>query len=101
MFRASTDSGQTFGNKINLSNSSDTESQNAEIVAAGENNVYVSWWETSAETGSSESVLRVSTDAGQTFGPVLMLGTNGTISTTTGNATTTTTTAAGEEGEAE
>ncbi|MDQ3977511.1 MAG: hypothetical protein M3264_13390 [Thermoproteota archaeon] len=101
MFRASTDGGQTFGDKINLSNSSGTESQNAEIVAAGENNVYVSWWETSAETGSSESVLRVSTDAGQTFGPVLMLGTNGTINTTTGNATTTTTTAAGEEGEAE
>ncbi len=36
----------------------------------------------------------VSTDAGQTFGPVGMLGTNGTI-TTAGN--TTTTTAAGEE----
>ena len=100
MFRASTDGGQTFGDKINLSNSSDTESQNAEIVATGENNVYVSWWETSAETGSSESVLRVSTDAGQTFGPVLMLSTNGTINTTTGNATTITT-AAGEEGEAE
>jgi hypothetical protein len=100
MFRASTDGGQTFGDKINLSNSSDTESQNAEIVAAGENNVYVSWWETSAETGSSESVLRVSTDAGQTFGPILMLGTNGTINTTTGNATTTTT-SAGEEREPE
>jgi hypothetical protein len=100
MFRASTDGGQTFGDKINLSNSSDTESQNAEIVATGENNVYVSWWETSAETGSSESVLRVSTDAGQTFAPILMLGANGTINTTTGNATTTTT-SAGEEGEAE
>ena len=36
MFRASTDGGQTFGDKINLSNSSDTESQNAEIVATGE-----------------------------------------------------------------
>lgn len=97
MFRASTDGGQTFGDKINLSNSTDTESQNAEIVAAGDS-VYVSWWETSPITGSSESVLRISTDAGQTFGPMLMLGTNGTI-TTTGN--TTETTAAGEEGEAE
>jgi hypothetical protein len=58
IFRASNDGGQTFGDKINLSNSSNTESQNAEIVAAG-NNVFVSWWETSAETGSSESVLRV------------------------------------------
>jgi hypothetical protein len=38
MFRASTDDGggQTFGDKINLSNSSDTESQNAEMVAAGD-----------------------------------------------------------------
>jgi hypothetical protein len=42
MFRASTDGGQTFRDKINLNNSTDTESQNAEIVAAGENNVYVS-----------------------------------------------------------
>jgi hypothetical protein len=85
MFRASNDGGQTFGDKINLSNSSDTESQNAEIVAAG-NNVFVSWWETSPETGSSESVLRVSNDAGQTFGPMIMLGVNGTINTATEGA---------------
>jgi hypothetical protein len=44
MFRASNDGGATFGDKITLSNSSDTESQNAEIVAAGDNSVYVSWW---------------------------------------------------------
>jgi hypothetical protein len=92
MFRASNDGGQTFGDKINLSNSTDTESQNAEIVAAG-NNVYVSWWETSPITGSSESVLRVSIDAGQTFSPAVMLGTNGTISRTTAYTTST----AGEE----
>jgi hypothetical protein len=29
MFRASNDGGATFGDKINLSNSTDTESQNA------------------------------------------------------------------------
>jgi hypothetical protein len=98
MFRASNDGGQTFGDKINLSNSSDTESQNAEMVAAG-NNVFVSWWETSPETGSSESVLRVSNDAGQTFGPMIMLGVNGTISTTTGNTTESTTTTLAEQGE--
>jgi hypothetical protein len=100
MFRASNDGGQTFGDKINLSNSTDAESQNAEIVAAGGNNVFVSWWETSPETGSSESVLRVSNDAGQTFGPMIMLGVNGTISTTTGNTTESTTTTA-EQGEEE
>jgi hypothetical protein len=98
MFRASNDGGQTFGDKINLSNSTDTESQNAEILAAGDS-VYVSWWETSPETGSSESVLRVSTDAGQTFGPMIMLGVNGTISTATGNTTESTT--AVEQGEEE
>ena len=87
MFRASTDGGQTFGDKINLSNSTDAESQTAEILAAGDNTVFVSWWETSAETGSSESVLRVSTDGGQTFGPMINLGSNGTISTTTTTAT--------------
>jgi hypothetical protein len=87
MFRASNDGGQTFGDKINLSNSSDTESKNAEIVAAGRI-VFVSWWETNSETGSSESMLRVSRDGGQTFGPMIMLGTNGTIDTIRGNSAT-------------
>jgi hypothetical protein len=96
MFRASNDGGQTFEDKINLSNSPDTDSQNAEIVAVG-NKVFVSWWETNPITGSSESVLRVSTDAGQTFGPLVMLGSNGTISTTT---TATNNTATAAEGEA-
>jgi Ni,Fe-hydrogenase I small subunit len=100
MFRVSNDGGQTFGDKINLSNSTDTESQNAEIVAVG-NNVFVSWWETSAETGSSESVLRISNDAGQTFGPMIMLGVNGAISITTGNTTESTATTADEQEEEE
>jgi hypothetical protein len=97
MFRSSNDGGATFGDKINLSNSPEADSTNAEIIAAG-NNVYVSWWETSLTTGSSESVLRVSTDAGQTFGPAVMLGTNGTITTTA--TTTATNTATAAEGEA-
>jgi hypothetical protein len=37
MFRASNDGGQTFGDKINLSNSLDTQSQTAEILAVGNN----------------------------------------------------------------
>ena len=92
MFRASNDGGQTFGDKINLSNSPDTQSQTAEILAVGNNMVFVSWWELNENVHphTNESVLRVSTDARQTFGPVLNLGTNGTISTTTtANATTT------------
>jgi hypothetical protein len=98
MFRASTDGGQTFGDKINLSNSSDAESQNAEIVSAGNNRVLVSWWETNPVTGSSESVLRVSNDSGKTFGPMVMLGMNGTLGDTT--STTTTTATAGNTTEA-
>src|ERR687892_478754 len=84
MFRASNDGGATFGDKINLSNSPDTQSQTAEILAVGNNNVHVTWWELNENVHphTNESVLRVSTDAGQTFGPVINLGTNGTISTT-------------------
>jgi hypothetical protein len=88
MFRASNDGGQTFGDRINLSNSPDTQSQTAEILAVG-NSVYVTWWELNENVHphTNESVLRVSTDAGQTFGPVINLGTNGTISSGGGNST--------------
>jgi hypothetical protein len=47
MFKASADNGKTFGDKMNLSNSTNAESQDAQI-AASENNVYVSWWERNA-----------------------------------------------------
>jgi hypothetical protein len=87
MFRASTDGGATFGDKINLSNSPDTQSRTAEIIAFGDS-VFVTWWELNENVHphTNESVLRVSTDAGQTFGPIINLGTNGTI--TTSNNTT-------------
>jgi hypothetical protein len=80
MFRASNDIGQTIGDKINLSNTTDADSQNAEIVTSG-NNVFVSWWETSTNPANktSESVLRISTNNGQTFGPLLVLSNNGTL----------------------
>ena len=80
MFRSSNDAGEIIGDKINLSNTTDADSQNAEIVASG-NNVFVSWWETSTNPANktSESVLRISNDNGNTFGPILMLGNNGTL----------------------
>jgi hypothetical protein len=81
MFRASNDAGQTFTDKINLSNTTDADSWRVEIAGEGDN-VVVSWWETN-QTGSDVSVARISNDAGQTFGPLIMLGINGTISTTT------------------
>jgi hypothetical protein len=79
MFRASTDGGATFGDKINLSNTTDSESTRVEIAGESEN-VVVSWWETNQT--SDIPVARISTDAGETFGPMIMLAANGTISGT-------------------
>jgi hypothetical protein len=76
MFRASNDGGATFDDKINLSNTTDADSWKVEIAGDGDN-VIVSWWETNRT--SDTPVARISTDAGQTFGPMLRLATNGTI----------------------
>jgi hypothetical protein len=70
MFKASTDGGKTFGDKMNLSNSTNAESQDAQI-AASENNVYVSWWERNQT--ANEPALRVSNDNGKTFGERILL----------------------------
>ncbi len=77
MFRSSTDGGQTFGDKINLSNSTNSDSWKAEIDSDADS-VVVSWWETNQT--SDVPVMRVSNDSGETFGPVLNLASNGTIS---------------------
>jgi hypothetical protein len=76
MFRASTDGGKTFGDKINLSNSTKSDSQHAQIEASGDR-VFVTWWERNAT--SNEPLLRTSTDKGSTFGPIMKLGANETI----------------------
>ncbi len=79
MFRASTDGGVTFGDRMNLSNTTDADSWRVEIAGEGET-VVVSWWETNQT--SDIPVARISTDAGETFGPTLRLAANGTISGT-------------------
>ncbi len=76
MFRVSSDAGATFGDKINLSNTTASDSQVAEISADG-SNVVITWWERNQT--SNEPAAKISTDNGQTFGPVLKPGTNGTI----------------------
>ena len=76
MFRASTDGGATFTDKINLSNSSDVESQDVQITADNDN-VVVTWWERNAT--SNEPVVAISTDTGTTFAPIMKLAVNGTI----------------------
>ena len=70
MFKASTDSGKTFSNKMNLSNSPKSDSQVAQIAAAG-SNVYVTWWERNQTM--NEPVMRISNDNGKTFGEIMML----------------------------
>lgn len=78
----SNDNGATSGDKINLSNTTAVDSINAEIQTVGDN-VFVTWWE-GANATSNVLVLRVSTDDGATFGPLLTLTTNGTIGSTEG-----------------
>jgi len=75
-FRASTDGGTTFGDKINLSNSTDAASTDAEIAVEGDN-VIITWWERNQT--AEEPVARISSDNGATFGPLLKLAANGTI----------------------
>jgi hypothetical protein len=76
LFRASTDKGATFGDKINLSNTTDADSTNVEIDSDADS-VVITWWE-SNET-SEVPVMKVSNDNGKTFGPLLTLSVNGTI----------------------
>jgi hypothetical protein len=77
-FRASNDSGATFGPITNLSNTANSDSINAGITAEGKI-VIVSWWEKNQT--AMVPVARVSTDSGQTFGPRLNITANpfGTI----------------------
>ena len=77
MLRVSNDSGKTFSDKINLSNTT-AHSDRIDIAADGKN-VIVTWWETD-ESGEIPAG-KVSNDFGKTFGPLLELGINGTIGT--------------------
>ena len=81
MFRASNDGGATFGDKINLSNTTDADSTRVEIAREG-TDVAVTGSETNQTNDTP--VARLSSDGGQTFGPMLRLGTNGIIDSTEG-----------------
>jgi hypothetical protein len=76
MFRASTDAGKTFGDKINLSNSPNANSTRVEIDSDA-NSVVVTGWETNQT--SDVPVMKVSTDNGKTFGEIIKLSANGPI----------------------
>lgn len=76
MFRASTDGGTTFGDKINLSNTTNADSIDAGISAEA-GNIVVTWWERNQT--SNTPVMRLSNDNGETFGLIINLAANGTI----------------------
>jgi hypothetical protein len=61
LFRVSNDGGLTFGDKINLSNSTDADSTRVEIDEEGDS-VFVPWWETNQT--HYKPVTRISMDAG-------------------------------------
>jgi len=76
MYRLSSDAGKTFTDKVNLSNSPNSDSVDVEI-SADEGRVAVSWWERNQTV--NEPVIRISNDNGKTFGPVLKLASDGPI----------------------
>lgn len=76
LFRVSSDGGSSFSDKINLSNTNDSESERVELNSDGES-VIVTWWETNQT--DEIPIMRISNDNGETFGPILRLGANGTI----------------------
>jgi flagellar capping protein FliD len=91
-FMASTDNGETFGERINLSNTPDAASEGPNIAADGDN-VYVTFWD--SRTGEDRAFFMASTDNGETFGDPIMLNATAPAPATAGNAATTT---AEEEG---
>jgi hypothetical protein len=76
MYRLSSDAGKTFTDKLNLSNTPNSDSVDVEI-SADEGRVAVSWWERNQTV--NEPVIRISNDNGKTFGPVLKLASDGPI----------------------
>jgi hypothetical protein len=77
VFRASSDNGQTFTDKVNLSNTPNVDSIDPEIIASG-NSVYISWWEDFGN-GTRVPFFTASNDNGVTFGSVLSLSDNGPL----------------------
>ncbi len=86
VFRASSDNGQTFTDKVNLSNTPNVDSIDPEIIASG-NSVYISWWEDFGN-GTRVPFFTASNDNGVTFGSVLSLSDNGPLPVQNSNTNT-------------
>ncbi|MDQ3836091.1 MAG: hypothetical protein M3270_04060 [Thermoproteota archaeon] len=74
IFRASSDNGQTFSDKINLSNSPGVNSVDPQI-SASDNHVYITWWEDYGN-GTRAPFFKTSDDYGITFEAALSLSNN-------------------------
>jgi hypothetical protein len=73
-FAKSSDSGKTFGESINISNSTDARSVGARLAVQG-NNVFISWIDIDANTGQKQVLFKASDDNGQTFEkPIIVNG---------------------------
>jgi hypothetical protein len=76
-FRSSSDNGQTFVDKVNLSNTPDVDSIDPQLATSG-NHVYISWWEDYGN-GTRVPFFTASNDNGRTFQPGMSLSENGPI----------------------
>ncbi len=70
----STDGGKTFGETVNISNSSDARSIGARMAAQG-NNLYISWID--INPGEKQVMFRSSNDNGETFGNPIVVYSSG------------------------
>lgn len=77
LFRASSDNGQTFIDKVNLSNTPNVDSIDPQLSTSG-NHVYVSWWEDYGN-GTRVPFFTASNDNGSTFQSAMALSDDGPI----------------------
>lgn len=77
LFRASSDNGQTFIDKVNLSNTPNVDSIDPQLSTSG-NHVYVSWWEDYGN-GTRVPFFTASNDNGSIFQSAMALSDDGPI----------------------
>jgi hypothetical protein len=77
LFRASSDNGQTFIDKVNLSNTPNVDSIDPQLATSG-NHVYVSWWEDYGN-GTRTPFFTASNDNGRTFQSAMSISDDGPI----------------------
>jgi hypothetical protein len=74
-FAKSNDGGKTFGDSINISNSSDARSVGARMATEG-SNVYIAWIDIDKNAGQKQVLFRASNDNGLTFEKPITVNSN-------------------------